>query len=302
MRAFSAVPPRQRHQQFVTAGASQQAAGGSSDAWPARVDQQPPLRVMHPGFDCVAHRSSGPPVTYVSRRRCCSAVPGGIVPGTVGCTRLHAPPPPHSTRTRPSAPRAAADAPLGTPRSRQGASGVHPGRGEGASGVHPGRGEGASGYTRVAAKAPLGYTPSRRRRLWGTPRSRRRRLCGTPRSRRRRLWVHPGRGEGASGVHPGRGEGASAHDRVRGTSGNDRLASPIAADLGWFPRRSDQRWSMTSTLTTVAPLASAIAGPFPATAPTAATPRLSVVSCPGSARRRAGRPATPSRPASAAWR
>jgi hypothetical protein len=55
-------------------------------------------------------------------------------------------------------------------------------------------------------------------------------------------------------------------------------------------------------LTTMASLASAIAGPFPAAAPAVATPRLSRSSCRGSARRRSGRPATPSRPASAAWR
>jgi len=73
-------------------------------------------------------------------------------------------------------------------------------------------------------------------------------------------------------------------------------------DMGWSPRPSDQRWSMTSPLTTVASLVSAIAGPLSATAPAAATSRLSRSSCPGFVRRRCGRPTTPSRPASAAWR
>jgi hypothetical protein len=65
---------------------------------------------------------------------------------------------------------------------------------------------------------------------------------------------------------------------------------------------SDQRWSMTSPLTTVASLASAIAGHLSATAPAAATPRLSRSSCPGFVRRRSGRPTTTSRPASAVGR
>ena len=73
-------------------------------------------------------------------------------------------------------------------------------------------------------------------------------------------------------------------------------------EMGWVPRPSDQRWSMASPLTTVAPLASAIAGPLSATAPAAATPRLSRSSCRGFAGRRSGRPSTPSWPASAACR
>ena len=109
----------------------------------------------------------------------------------------------------------------------------------------------------------------RQTRLWGNPRPGRRASAYTPVAARlcvhpvaARLCVHPGRG--APLRHPV-AVGTSAYDRVRSTSGNDRLASPsAAADMGWSPRQSDQRWSMTSTLTTVAPLASAIAGPFPA--------------------------------------
>ncbi len=73
----------------------------------------------------------------------------------------------------------------------------------------------------------------------------------------------------------------------------------VAPDMGWSPPPSDQRWSMTSPLTTVASLASVIAGPLSATAPAAATSRLSRSLCWDTAGQP---PATASRPASAAWR
>ena len=75
-----------------------------------------------------------------------------------------------------------------------------------------------------------------------------------------------------------------------------------AADVGWSHRPSDQRWSMAWPLTTLASLASVIAGPLSATAPAAATSRRSRSFCWGFARGRGSRPATPSRPASVAWR
>jgi len=91
--------------------------------------------------------------------------------------------------------------------------------------------------------------------------------------------------------------------RARGRPQRPRSRRPrwqrLPPDMGWSPPPSDQRWSMTSPLPTVASLTSAIAGPLSATAPAAATPRLSRSSCPG---HWIGRPTMASRPTSAAWR